>query len=1131
MNIRRFVGIGFLTLVLVIGLGLIVLIWHSPHVVGITAGSAQQSAWLLGVAAVQLTACLGVVSYWLLTHRLGRAEYLKRAKEQPSQPATGVTAESAEERALKVTAGLNAHLLQQYTPLQRLRTRFYLIVGEPRQIEAIAPGLADAKWLDSQNTVLLWGGSPQTQSAEAAAQWQALLHRRGVHGVVWALDIQQSNDAAAMSNGVAGLKKLARDVGWQLPLHVWQVCDDARPPLKRPRETLGCLLPARLTAAKLMAAMGRLSEPSLTRGLAQVQENQAHDFLLRLGRDLQAEGIARWCQALTPLFGRFARSVPLRGLWFNLAAQAAQSAGHAWLPDAAWAGVLAGKTRQARRLGWPASRVGYTLVMAVAVVWASGVLLSFSTHRAQIVEISTALDDVKSSGHRDQQLLALNALILEIERLKVHAQRGEPWHQRFGLSQNDALLAAMWPRYVEANNRLMRDPAAENLRRQLAALVDTPADSARRAKGAHNAYVQLKAYLMMARPEKADAAFLVTALSHAEPARMGVAPGLWKGLSPRLWQFYAEHLAANPQWRIVPDEALVAHARQVLLTQLGQRNGEASLYRQVLEAASTHHSDLGLEQMVDDKDASPLFYTQTKVPGMFTRQAWEGQVRQAIDEVVAARREQIDWVLSDQRSSAIASNAGIAGTSPEQLRARLTERYFDDYSSGWLAFLNSVQWRRADSLADVIDQLTLMSDVRQSPLIAFMNTLAWQGQAGNLEQGLKESLVQSAQKLMGSERLARVPAISQLTDIPAGPLDATFGPLLGLLGKDPQGNGGDDELSLQAFLTRVTRVRLKLQQIGHAPDPQGMTQAMAQTVFQGKGIDLTDTRAYGELLAASLGEEWDGVAHALFVQPLDQAWRTVLEPSAAALNRQWQQAVVEHWDQAFLGRYPFAATGSDASLPMLGKMIRSDSGRIEQFLQQELNGVLRKDGDRWVADPAHGQSLPINPKFLAAVNQLSHLADVLYTDGGMGLHFELQGKPVRDVVQTTFVLNGARHEYFNQKESWQRFGWPGSSDYPGASLSWTSVRSGERLYGDFEGPWGLIRLLDAATVTSLDDSDSRYRITVPAPDGLGLTWHMRTELGAGPMSLLALRNFRLPRQIFLNGVASANTPPRNEVSE
>ncbi|WP_274599029.1 type VI secretion IcmF C-terminal domain-containing protein, partial [Pseudomonas fluorescens] len=144
------------------------------------------------------------------------------------------------------------------------------------------------------------------------------------------------------------------------------------------------------------------------------------------------------------------------------------------------------------------------------------------------------------------------------------------------------------------------------------------------------------------------------------------------------------------------------------------------------------------------------------------------------------------------------------------------------------------------------------------------------------------------------------------------------------------------------------------------------------------------------------------------------------------------------------------------------------------------------------------------------------LADVLYTDGGMGLSFELQGKPVRDVVQTTFILNGDKHQYFNQKESWQRFSWPGRSDYPGVSLSWTSVHTGERLFGDYSGTWGLIRLLEKAQVTPLDDGDSRYRMVLKAPDGLSLVWHLRTELDAGPLTLLKLRSFKLPAQIFLS---------------
>ncbi|NCE93525.1 hypothetical protein DK871_26225, partial [Pseudomonas sp. L13] len=54
-----------------------------------------------------------------------------------------------------------------------------------------------------------------------------------------------------------------------------------------------------------------------------------------------------------------------------------------------------------------------------------------------------------------------------------------------------------------------------------------------------------------------------------------------------------------------------------------------------------------------------------------------------------------------------------------------------------------------------------------------------------------------------------------------------------------------------------------------------------------------------------------------------------------------------------------------------------------------------------------------------------------------------------------------------------------------------------------------------ATLTPLDDGDSRFRMVLKAPDGLDLTWNLRTEMSTGPLALLALRNFTLPQQIFL----------------
>ncbi|MCY1211891.1 type VI secretion protein IcmF [compost metagenome] len=1094
-----------MALVLALGLLLELVFWRYPELVGVDAGSGMQFTGMVITAVTTMLLLVLLAAQLVLGQRVGAVSY-RQVLADDIETSSGAAQEASGHR--HALDGLTKSLRERHGHFWKRRVGIYLVVGDVREVESIAPLLMHAGWVEDQGTLLLSESFSGGQTATPDLLL-SLRRSRPLDGIVWALSPAQCADPAYLDRYQRRLQALARHLHWEAPVHLWEVHDSdwAQPAIDTP---VGCALPPGARADELERHLHGLLPSLREQGLARMQVDNRHDALLRLAHDLQDQGIARCKQAWAQL--RRGPGLMLRGLWFSHPLPAPAAApDQSWIAHPAWQGVLGRWHPGGRVRGWTWPRVGAAVALGLAALWGLGLLFSFVGNRAQIAELETVLATLDQPREGDGQLLALDALVHELDRLDYRARHGVPWYQRFGLSQNDALLAALWPRYEVANNRLLRDPAAARLESGLRELLALPPGSTERALHVQGAHASLKAYLMMARPERADAAFLGKTIAALEPERAGIGDGAWQGIAPNLWRFYAEQLAAHPDWRIEADTALIAQARQVLLGQIGRRNGEASLYEAVLEAAASQYPPLGLQQLVGDTDAQWLFSTDAEVPGVFTRQAWEGRVRKAIDEAASARREEIDWVLSDDQSQVAAE------LSPEALRERLTARYFQDYGNAWLGMLNSLRWQPANSLAEVIDQLTLMADVRQSPLIALMNTLAYQGQAGARRQALGDSLVQSAQKLIGQDQ---APAIDVQAQAPQGPLDDSFGPLLALLGKGGDSLAGDGNLSLQAFLTRVTRVRLKLQQVSTAPDPQAMIQALAQTVFQGRSVDLTDTRAYGSLIAASLGSEWGSFGQALFVQPLEQAWRRILQPSAAGLNAQWQRAIVAPWDAAFAGRYPFAATASDASLPMLGLMVRGDSGRIHQFLARQLGGVLRKEGQRWVPEAAQSQGLRFNPEFLAAVNQLAELADVLYTDGGMGIGFELQAKPVRDVEQTTFTLDGNRLTYFNQRERWQRFTWPGTGDHPGANLRWTSVKAGERLFGDYPGTWGLIRLLEQARVTPLDDGQSRYRLVLQAPDGLGLTWHLRTELGAGPLALLQLRGFKMPARIFLEDGAS-----------
>ena len=227
-----------------------------------------------------------------------------------------------------------------------------------------------------------------------------------------------------------------------------------------------------------------------------------------------------------------------------------------------------------------------------------------------------------------------------------------PWYAHGGLSQNDALLAALFPRYGESALPLLRDAAAEHLAKQLQAFVQQPPDSPLRERMAKPVYDQLRLYLMLSRPEKMDAAWFSTTLMRDWPQRAGVANGLWQGSGPVLYAFYAASLASHPQWRLHADDMLVSQARTLLVRQMGVRNSESTLYQKMLAQVANQYADMRLEDMTGDTDAPRLFTTDEIVPGMFTRQAWEEAVQPAIDKVVNERREEMDWVLSDSRQPA-----------------------------------------------------------------------------------------------------------------------------------------------------------------------------------------------------------------------------------------------------------------------------------------------------------------------------------------------------------------------------------------------------------------------------------------------------------------------------------------------
>ena len=129
--------------------------------------------------------------------------------------------------------------------------------------------------------------------------------------------------------------------------------------------------------------------------------------------------------------------------------------------------------------------------------------------------------------------------------------------------------------------------------------------------------------------------------------------------------------------------------------------------------------------------------------------------------------------------------------------------------------------------------------------------------------------------------------------------------------------------------------------------------------------------------------------------------------------------------------------------------------------------------------------------------------------------------PTSGITDMRFVLSGRELHYFNQKQEWVPFVWPGDALENITRVEWQTQQGGLRSGLDMQGRFGLIRLLERAEVTPQDNARTLLSWTPDQSVGLPLRVQLRSEAGAGPLDVLALRHFSLPQRIFVTTSAKA----------
>ncbi|NKJ48384.1 hypothetical protein CIC12_16895 [Burkholderia sp. SG-MS1] len=1071
----------------------------------------------------------------------------------------------------------------------RYRRPWLMVNGSDERLDEVAPGLKQAGIMQVADGILVHAAPEGIEAALWRKQIRQLRRKRPVDSLVQVMRPGEGNQPDG--DLPRTLAKIATDLGWAAPvtfLHAVQTT--GRQP-------------------EAFQAVGVFLSDSVTRA-AQGSASELSDRLTTLEYRTGTIGVQLCCEPMPiTYFGQVSAYIgkqhkyivtgwealiaskwlraPLDGLMFApvfaprqpMAAplpvtDAANVSTQPGIPGAVpyeqpaallpvWQEIGRGlRVHRGKHVGfyWPRA-LAMTLIGGT-IAWCLTMAISFAGNLHLIRSAHASADAARVAAAGAPAALRISlALQQQIETLEYRQRHGAPWHLRSGLNHDREVLAALWHPYARASRTILVTPIQRNLEASLVELSQMQTgqlddQTSRLALDGHKA---LKTYLMLAEPGRADAAFIGPQLARYWSANADLPTSEKHDLSGRLLGFYARHLKAHEDWRIQSRQELVNASRQTLLAIIGVKNSEDTIYQRVLETAGSRYPDQTLASLTAGTDTRGLMRTSSSVAGVFTRQAWEGTIAASIDE--AAKRNEVasDWVLATDAQR----------TAPEQsaddMKASLTSRYFADYADHWQGFMNTLQWEPSPTLPSAIQQLKLMADARQSPVLALLKTLEYQGGAGALKTSLSDTLVDKAQRVFGG----KVEGPETARPDPAGPLGALFGPVLRLVAQGRATGGASGDLSLLRFMDRVTALRLKLQQISDSPDSDAQARQVAQSLFQGKSSELADTYAYAQLIAASLGAQWAGMGDALFVRPVAQATQAVLQPAQASLNDAWRQTVLATWNRSFAGRYPFANTDNDASLPELARFLRPQGGLIGAFLDSQLAGVLELQGDQWVPAPAGNTTLRFDPAFLTALNTLQRIAAHLLAQGEPHYGFDFKPVPTAGVTDMVLTLDAQSLHYYNQQETWQALTWPSNDPQRlGTRLQWQTEKAGTNKSFEFSGRWGFIRMLERARVQPIDgatfeltwqaateagatkaaqaasaasgaadaiaDDEDEYEIGMtplgakrldslttqgpltPASQerSYPLSFVMRTDVGKGPLEMLALRNFVLPARIF-----------------
>ncbi|MBZ4420077.1 type VI secretion system membrane subunit TssM [Myxococcus sp. RHSTA-1-4] len=749
------------------------------------------------------------------------------------------------------------------------------------------------------------------------------------------------------------------------------------------------------------------------------------------------------------------------------------------------------------------------MILAGAAMVATALLLSLPTlsffqNRAMAEAVTKAITDVNLDPRDDiRRVEDLIPLRNRLQELTEYEEDGAPLYMRFGLYQGDKLLPQARQFYNAALRRVLLGKQFELIQQRLDAFGKNPdllevrneSDYSKHFDAYRQYFDDLKLYLLVTTPrdprepelDETQQKWLVQQIVNHWKRVRGDA------VDERAVENHAStylRMLANEQ--MLPEEQKPARAQRIAFPRekgviLAARRSlnNVPLVRlelaQLVANVSNEFPDVTLEQLVG---AVPEMSAPLRVRGAFTRNAYEQIIRQRME---LAFQDQQSWVLDrDEKVDAVES------------RRELRTRYFEAYIQEWRDFLLSIRVQAPENLTQMESLLTNLTRGKPKPYGRLFQALAHNLQLERREAQAAETvaskLPKPIQKFFGSDPEKAVEPKREMLDpsSPSGAEEVTardvareFASLIRFTTEKFKTEDGQEELSaLTSYEDQLSMVQTTLLAVKDKPAESGLL------------LDkIESTRTNVDLMVR---KQADNVAifERLLLPPFQEMRSVVFEGVADGKSKLWCEQVVEPYQQAFKGLYPFDRTSQkDAPLPEVAEFLRPEGGMVRKFVKEQLLEDVVATGRKWEFTSSGGAMY--RPELLTFLEKQGALATTLFPGGDTVdplVRFQVRLRPgvsadgaASQISSITFTLDGTDETYRNGPDTvWKPMIWPGQAGKLGARILVQSADGSTETALEAEGEWGLFRLLE------------RVKRIEPSADGryFTATWEIEEMNGA-----------------------------------